>query len=272
MLSDDKPQVLATKSTGHIKGCVLDKLAIYGLLNLFTDITACRWNPELPYVTLIMGVVYFVCWVIYQLTNQGKLPQIFKSVCFTTFSSIFTGLSNICLTMDNNDKSPSVTDNDQDHFDSFIKQHECVKNYVLDVLAIYVPKAITIILTYGVQLMLILLGSIYVTNCRSAPELPIVTIIMGTLYAVCWTVYHNTEPGKLAQKFKIACYTIAICVFIVLLAALSRAIYYNPQYYPYCSGALITPVSTFVIVVLTVVIKLKVIDPVAKVLKSRKTY
>ncbi|CAG2116850.1 unnamed protein product [Medioppia subpectinata] len=110
------------------------------------------------------------------------------------------GLANISIAMDNNGKSsPAVVDtNDQhDHYDSFDIQNGHVKDYMLDWLAIYVSKTITICLTYGVQLMLIILGSIYVTDCYAAPELPIMAIIVGAGYSVCWVVYRNTETGKL---------------------------------------------------------------------------
>ncbi|CAG2103202.1 unnamed protein product, partial [Medioppia subpectinata] len=211
MLSDDKPQVLATKPTGHIKDCVLDKLAIYVPKTIIILVT---YGVQLLFVILVivslLRAIYFEPYrAVHGRSVRNCTPVLLVPVTLfvivvmmivVKLKVVDPGLSNICLTMENCGKSPSVADNDHDHFDSFIKQHECVMNYVLDVLAIYVPKAITIFLTYGVQLMLIILGSIYVTNCRSAPELPIVTIIMGTLYAVCWTVYHNTEPGKLAQN------------------------------------------------------------------------
>ncbi|CAG2112403.1 unnamed protein product, partial [Medioppia subpectinata] len=283
----------------------LDKLAI----KRSVYVSDCNKAPELSVMTIIMGTLYAVCWVIRGNTETGKLPKIVKSVCYTVsapqslgFSG--QGLSNINLGTGYNAKfTPLVTAVDLDRSNSLDKQQSrYLSDNTLDKLAIYVPKLIQYSLTYGVQLTMIILGtllvkgcdrtpelsimtiimgtlyavcwlirgktgklakivksdymldwlaiygSIYVTDCYAAPELPIMAIIVGAGYAVCWVVYRNTETGKLPQIVKSACYTGTACAFIVLLVGLVRAMCIF-TYWRSCSNVLIAPVATFAMIV-----------------------
>ncbi|CAG2103203.1 unnamed protein product [Medioppia subpectinata] len=213
----------------HFSDNTLDKLAInipklirfaltYGVMLMMiimgsVYVSDCNKAPGLSVMTIIMGSLYAVCWVVRGNTETGRLPKIVKSVKMSDhwdndkpqslgFSG--QGLSNINLGAGNNAKfTPLVTAVDLDRSNSLDKQQSrYLSDNTLDKLAIYVPKLIRFLLTYGVQLSMIILGLLLVKGCERTPELSIMTIIMGTLYAVCWLISGKTESGKLAKIVK----------------------------------------------------------------------